>query len=105
MNEPTRSDRPTEMSQRVKQLGPVPVFDCHVALSPPGDDGVIQGVCLSLPEITASGRSEREVLQKIAADFKAAVVRYRAAGGEIPWSKASAELASGWRQRWLPVHL
>lgn len=94
-----------EQSHRVKQLGPVPVFDCHVVLSPRDAQGIIHARCLSLPEVTATGGSEREALLKIAALFKEAVVRYRAGGQEIPWSTATPELEPGAQQRWLPVHL
>jgi predicted RNase H-like HicB family nuclease len=82
---------------------PVPVYDCHVILSPAAD-GTICARVSSLPEISARGRSERHVLQQIVQAFKAAVVHYRSAGEPIPWQPAPP-LQPGETQRWIPVHL
>lgn len=82
---------------------PVPVYDCHVVLTVAAD-GTISARVSTLPEITASGRSERHVLQQIVKDFKAALVRYRTSGQPIPWQDAPP-LQPGQSQRWIPVHL
>ncbi|REJ96279.1 MAG: hypothetical protein DWQ34_04390 [Planctomycetota bacterium] len=84
---------------------PVPVYDCHVILSAPNGEGTITARVSTLPEITASGRSERDVLRKIVEDFKAALVRYREAGEPIPWNESPAKPERGESQRWIPVHL
>jgi len=83
---------------------PVPVYDCHVILSPPDADGVIHARVSTLPEITAIGRSERDVLQKIVRDFKRAIIHDRESGDEIPW-QSPAKPRAGETQRWVPVHL
>lgn len=83
---------------------PVPVYDCHVILSPPDEAGQITGRVSTLPEVTATGGSERHVLQTIVRDFKAALVRYRNEGHEIPWQPVQ-QLQPGETQRWIPVHL
>lgn len=83
---------------------PVPVYDCHVILTPPDSDGVVRGRVSTLPEITACGQSERHILQSIVKDFKAALIRYREAGEKIPWQAAEAP-QPGETQRWVPVHL
>lgn len=83
---------------------PVPVYDCHVILTPADADGLITARVSTLPEITARGQSERHILQSIVKDFKAALVRYRTAGQEIPWQAASKP-ETGETQRWIPVHL
>lgn len=83
---------------------PVPVYDCHVILSVPGADGVIHARVSTLPEITASGKSERDILKNIVNQFKAALVQYRESGTEIPW-QSSAKPQPGETQRWVPVHL
>lgn len=83
---------------------PVPVYDCHVILSAPDDNGTIHARVTTLPEITAKGQSERHILQAIVKDFKAAIIRYREAGEEIPWQGATKPQA-GETQRWVPVHL
>ncbi len=82
----------------------VPVFDCHVILSPADADGVIRGRVSTLPEIATSGRNEREILRKLVADFKTAVGGYVNRGEAIPWT-ASEALQPGESQRWIPVHL
>lgn len=83
---------------------PVPVYDCHVILSPADHEGTISARVSTLPEIAARGRSERHVLQVIVKDFKAALVRYRDSGEPIPWQPAPP-LQPGETQRWIPVHL
>ena len=83
---------------------PVPVYDCHVILSAPDPSGMITARVSNLPEITARGSSERHILQTIVKDFKAALVRYREAGEEIPWQRP-AKPQPGETQRWIPVHL
>lgn len=83
---------------------PVPVYDCHVILSPPDADRVIHARVSTLPEITASGKSERDVLRNLVNQFKAAIVHYRESGGDIPW-QPPAKPQAGETQRWIPVHL
>jgi len=83
---------------------PVPVYDCHVILSSADADGVIHGRVTTLPEITAHGKTERDVLQRIVADFKAALIGYRERGETVPWREAEKP-AEGETQRWVPVHL
>lgn len=82
---------------------PVPVYDCHVILTPAGD-GTISARVSTLPEITARGRSERHVLQEIVKSFKAALTHYRHRGEPIPWQPVPP-LQPGETQRWIPVHL
>ena len=84
---------------------PVPVYDCRVILSPPDDSGTITARVASLPEITATGKVERDLLQRIVKDFKAALIRYRESGEAIPWQDPPESPAQGEQQRWIPVHL
>ena len=84
---------------------PVPVYDCHVILTPADADGVITAKVSTLPEISASGRIERDVLRQIVEDFKSALIRYREAGQPIPWVKSPAGPGPSETQRWIPVHL
>lgn len=83
---------------------PVPVYDCHVILAPPDEQGVIYARVTTLPDITASGRTERDVLQRIVADFKAALIGYRDRGEAVPWREAETP-SDGEVQRWVPVHV
>ena len=83
---------------------PVPVYDCHVILSAPDENGIIHARVSTLPEVTASGQTERHILQSIVKDFKAALIRYREAGEDIPWQHV-AKPQVGETQRWVPVHL
>ncbi|MEW4488849.1 hypothetical protein AB1L42_12255 [Thalassoglobus sp. JC818] len=82
----------------------VPVFDCHVLISGPDADGNCHGVVSNLPEVTATARSERDLLRKISEQFKSRIVEYRQEKKTIPW-ESQKKPASGERQRWLPVHL
>lgn len=83
---------------------PVPVYDCHVILSRPDEEGVMHARVSTLPGITASGRTEREILRRIVADFKSALIAYRERGEPVPWRQAQRP-AEGEMQRWVPVHL
>ena len=83
---------------------PVPVYDCHVILSPGDAEGVIHARVTTLPEITASGKVERDVLQRIVTDFKAALIKYRERGEPIPWQEPTKP-GDGETQRFVPVHL
>lgn len=83
---------------------PVPVYDCHVILSAPDENGLIHARVSTLPGVTATGQSERHILQSIVKDFKAAIIRYRKAGEDIPW-QVTAKPQAGETQRWVPVHL
>lgn len=82
----------------------VPVFDCHVILSVPDATGLIAARVANLPEITASARSERELLRSIVTQFKAAVIRYHQSGA-IPWQNPPLAAGPGESERWIPVHL
>ncbi|MFG0335920.1 MAG: hypothetical protein ACF8TS_21390 [Maioricimonas sp. JB049] len=84
---------------------PVPVYDCRVILSRPDADGQITARVASLPQITASGKVERDLLQRIVKDFKAALIRYREGGEAIPWQDPPETPVDGEQQRWIPVHL
>jgi len=84
---------------------PVPVYDCHVILSPADEGGTIHGRVSSLPGITAAGKTERDVLLRIVREFKAALIHCRQSGQPIPWSPAPEAPGPGESQRWIPVHL
>ena len=83
---------------------PVPVYDCHVILSRPAEDGMIHARVTTLPGITARGKSEPDVLRRIVTDFKAALIGYRERGEAVPWREAEKP-GDGEAQRWVPVHL
>jgi len=82
----------------------VPVFDCHVLIAPADAEGYLSARVANLPEITARARNERDLLRSIVTQFKAAAIKYHAAGG-IPWQNPPAVAAPGESERWIPVHL
>ncbi len=82
----------------------VPVYDCHVLISGPDQDGLLSGVVSNLPEIKATASNERDLLRKITDDFKARVMKYASENQEIPW-QANQKPEPGQQQRWIPVHL
>jgi hypothetical protein len=93
----------SQAAPRVRKLGPIPVYDCHLYLSGPDEQGVIHARGATLDEIGAEGRSEREVLASAVAKFKAAISGYTATGQAIPWH-APEPIRPDERQRLIPVH-
>lgn len=83
----------------------VPVFDCQVILSPPDSSGNLTGRVAALPEVTATGANERDVLIRIVSDFKARLRKHLAADEPIPWLAEPQTPGPGEQQRWIPVHL
>ena len=86
-------------------LGPVPVFNCIVLVSPKGADGKVRARVANLPEIAVEGASEREVLQRLVADFKRIVGERHAAGQAIAWQEPPHSPQPGEQQRLIAVHL
>ena len=82
----------------------VPVYDCHVLISGPDQNGQLSGVVSNLPEIKATASNERELLRKMTDQFKARVMKYISDNEEIPWQE-SQKPEPGQQQRWIPVHL
>jgi hypothetical protein len=87
----------------VRNLGTVPVYNCHVYLSGP-DNGLVTARGATLPEVQATGGSDREALQNVVRAFKETISRYTAAGETIPWVDPPLPAAVGERPRWVPVH-
>jgi hypothetical protein len=87
-----------------RQLADVPVFNCHVYLSPSDERGMITARAASLADITAAGRNEREALRNIVAKFKESIAGYMSRGEPIPWLAAPYPLAPGETQRFVPIH-
>ncbi len=88
----------------VRNLGTVPVYNCHVYLSGSVGSGPITARGASLPEVQATGSTEREALQNVVRAFKETIGRYTAAGQTIPWVDPPLPAAAGDRPRWVPVH-
>ncbi len=86
-------------------LGPVPVFNCIININPRGADGLVQARVANLPELTAEGASEREVLQRLVADFKRIVSERHAAGQPIDWQDPPLPPEPGEQQRLVAIHL
>lgn len=89
----------------VRRLPDVPVFNCHVYTSPADASGLLHARVSNLPEVVAEGRTQREVLQKIVAIFKATIQRYLDAGNEIPWTAPPLPREAGENEVWIAVHL
>jgi hypothetical protein len=87
----------------VRNLGTVPVYNCHVYLSGAAG-GPVTARGATLPEVQATGNSEREALQNVVREFKLVIGRYTAAGQTIPWVDPPLPAATGERPRWVPVH-
>ncbi|HVC98122.1 MAG TPA: hypothetical protein VND64_30910 [Pirellulales bacterium] len=96
MDEPNASNSPR---------ADVPVYNCHVLVSPRDAEGWIVARSSTLPEVTARGRSEREALANLVAAFKTAILHHTADGGTVPWAAQPLEPRPGDQQRWIAVHL
>ncbi len=89
----------------VTPAAPVPVYDCHVIISGPDAEGRLTGRVTTLPGLTATARSERELLIQLVREFQKALQRYRSEGRPIPEIERPDAPGPGERQRWVPVHL
>jgi len=83
----------------------VPVFNCRVIVAPRDAAGKIVARAAELVDLSASGDSDREALQKLVAAFKAKMAAHVAAGEEIPWIKPGAKPQPGERELFVAVHL
>ncbi len=83
----------------------VPVFDCQVILSAPDSSGQLTGRVAALPDVTASGPTERDVLIRIVSEFKARLRQHLEADEPIPWLAEPETPGENEQQRWIPVHL
>jgi hypothetical protein len=84
---------------------PVPVFNCHIILSKPDNDGRIQGRTANLGGIAAAGTSERDVLTSLMKQFKAIVQQHSRNNTPIPWVQPSELPGDNEVERFIPVHL
>jgi len=84
---------------------PVPVFTCIVILSPDAVTGRIFARVANLPEMTAEGNAERELLMLLTKRFKAFVQDCLQNNRPIPWGDPPTALLPGEQQRFIPVHL
>ncbi len=85
--------------------GDVPVFNCHVYLSSPDEQGLITARVATLAGMVAQGRSEREALRNIVQRFKSLVAGHTARGEPIPWLDKPCAKGPGEAERFVPVHL
>lgn len=85
--------------------GEVPVFDCHVIVSPSDAKGQVSVRVASLPRLTATASTERDALRQIVSKFKAEIQQYRSSGEPIPWQTPPDSPGDDERERWIAVHL
>lgn len=83
----------------------VPVFNCVVIVSPRDTEGLVTARAAELAGMQGRGKSEREALAQVVAQFKDFVSRRYAAGDEIPWLKPPLTPQPGEQQRFIAVHL
>ena len=107
-DQPANAGKSTSDKPLVQAIGPpveVPVYNCHVYLSPRGGDGKVAARCATLPEVQVRGDNERDALQKIVAAFKETVAGYREQNQAIPWSDPPQAAEPDEQQRLIAVHL
>ncbi len=86
-------------------LGDVPVFNCIVYVSPRDTEGMIVARAAELAGMEGRGKSEREALALVVAQFKNFVSRRYAAGDVIEWLSPPLSPEPGDVQRLIAVHL
>ena len=99
---------PDANSPRVRLIGDpqsVPVFNCRVIVSQRDAQGKIVARAAELADLSATGDTDREALQKLVAEFKAKMAAYVAAQEEIPWIRPGLSPGVGEREFFVPVHL
>lgn len=89
---------------RVRLIPDVPVYDCHVYLSPPDEQGLVHVRAATLIEVVATGKNERDALRNIVARFKEVVGGHVSRGEPIPWLVPPNAIKPGEIQRFIPVH-
>jgi len=83
-----------------------PVYDCRAIVTPPnGDESQYRAFVGNLPNLEASGPTERECLRQLVDRFKAKLIEYRENEESIPWIDPPRTPVEGQQQRWIPVHL
>jgi hypothetical protein len=92
---------------RVRLIGEpqsVPVFNCRVIVSRAAAGNFVARAA-ELADLSASGDSQREALQKLVTAFKARLAAHHASGDEIPWIKPGQQAQPGETELFVAVHL
>jgi hypothetical protein len=89
---------------RVRLIPDVPVYDCHVYLSPLDEQGLVHVRAAALTEVVTTGKNERDALRNVVAKFKEVVGRHVSRGEPIPWLVPPNAIKLGEIQRFIPVH-
>jgi hypothetical protein len=82
-------------SEGWKEHAPGTAYRCPVTLRE--EAGRFTAAAITLPGVSATGATEREALDNVAAELAAAARRYRAAGESIPWSQGPERTSEGIR--------
>lgn len=96
-----------DQNPRVRLIGEpqsVPVFNCRVIVSRDAN-GKFTARAAELADLSTSGASQREALQKLIPAFKSKMAAYVASGAEIPWIKPGDQPRPGETELYVAVHL
>ena len=85
--------------------GSVPVFNCVIILRTDRDTGRVFGRVANLPDISADGFTERDVLLVLTRRFKATVQEHLDSEQVVPWIEPPVRPGPGETERFVPVHL
>jgi predicted RNase H-like HicB family nuclease len=91
--------------RKVSEPESVPVYNCHVLVSPRDEQGIVVARVATLANVTGQGKTEREALQNLVGAFKSAMARHHQSGAPIPWLDPPVEPQPDQQQRWIAVHL
>ncbi len=91
--------------RKVSEPESVPVYNCHVLVSPRDEQGIVVARVATLADITGQGKTEREALQNVVGAFKSVVARHHQSGDPIPWLDRPLVPQPDQQQRWIAVHL
>ena len=100
----TADDSKNRLEHAVRAMSDVPVYNCHVYLSPPDERGMVRVRAASLAELFAEGPNEREALRNVVRRFKEMVGGLMSRAEPIPWLAEPSPPQPGETQCFVPVH-
>ena len=100
-------DPPSPELPRVRLVpgGGVPVFNCHVYLSPSDSSGNVVARVANLDDFSIEGPGERGALRNIVEKFKKLAIESQQSGQPIAWLVEPHPKRAEESQRFVPVHL
>lgn len=93
---------------RVRRVGPaqaIPVYNCHVYLTPADAEGKVRARAATLQDLSVEATSERDALHKMVLAIKQELTRYEKLGESLPWTDRPLDKRDDEVERWVAIHL